>query len=67
MNAIVLNLVKHKKILTRKFKKYYQFGFTGTPIFPTNALGAETTASVFGIELHSYIITDAFVMKSVEI
>ena len=47
------------KNLTRKFKKYYQFGFTGTPIFPTNALGAETTASVFGVELHSYIITDA--------
>ena len=42
-----------------KFKKYYQFGFTGTPIFPQNALGAETTASVFGRELHSYVITDA--------
>ncbi len=48
-----------QKNLTRKFKKFYQFGFTGTPIFPDNALGAETTASVFGIELHSYIITDA--------
>ena len=48
-----------QKNLTRKFKKYYQFGFTGTPIFPTNALGAETTASVFGVKLHSYIITDA--------
>ena len=48
-----------QKNLTRKFKKYYQFGFTGTPIFPSNALGAETTASVFGVELHSYIITDA--------
>ncbi|WP_118809307.1 type I restriction endonuclease subunit R [Haemophilus haemolyticus] len=48
-----------QKNLTRKFKKYYQFGFSGTPIFPTNALGAETTATVFGIEFHSYIITDA--------
>ena len=48
-----------QKNLTRKFKKYYQFGFTGTPIFPSNALGAETTESVFGVELHSYIITDA--------
>ena len=48
-----------QKNLTRKFKKYYQFGFTGTPIFPSNALDAETTASVFGVELHSYIITDA--------
>ncbi|QPB42425.1 type I restriction endonuclease subunit R [Rodentibacter haemolyticus] len=45
--------------LKKKFKKFYQFGFTGTPIFPENALGAETTAGVFGRELHSYIITDA--------
>lgn len=48
-----------QKNLTRKFKKYYQFGFTGTPIFSDNALGAETTESVFGVKLHSYIITDA--------
>jgi type I restriction enzyme, R subunit len=45
--------------LKKKFKKFYQFGFTGTPIFAQNALGAETTASVFGRELHSYVITDA--------
>ena len=45
--------------LKRKFKRFYQFGFTGTPIFPENALGAETTAGVFGRELHSYVITDA--------
>lgn len=48
-----------QKNLKKKFKKYNQFGFTGTPIFPQNALGAETTASVFGRELHSYVITDA--------
>lgn len=48
-----------QKNIHRKFKQYYQFGFTGTPIFPENALGAETTASVFGRELHSYVITDA--------
>ena len=48
-----------QKNLKKKFKKYYQFGFTGTPIFPLNALSAETTASVFGRELHSYVITDA--------
>jgi len=48
-----------QKNLRKKFKKFYQFGFTGTPIFPQNALGAETTASVFGRELHSYVITDA--------
>ena len=45
--------------LKKKFKKYYQFGFTGTPIFPENALGAETTGSVFGSQLHTYVITDA--------
>ena len=48
-----------QKNLNKRFKRYYQFGFTGTPIFPENALGAETTASVFGRELHSYVITDA--------
>ena len=45
--------------LTKKFKKFYQFGFTGTPIFEENALTAATTQSVFGLQLHSYVITDA--------
>jgi len=48
-----------QKNLKKKFKRFYQFGFTGTPIFPQNAIGADTTASVFGRELHSYVITDA--------
>ncbi|WP_241586542.1 HsdR family type I site-specific deoxyribonuclease [Rosenbergiella epipactidis] len=49
-----------QKNLKKKFKRFYQFGFTGTPIFAgKNALGAEDTSSVFGHELHSYIITDA--------
>ena len=59
-----------QKNLNKKFKKFYQFGFTGTPIFGDdivdgklirkgNAIGADTTASVFGRELHSYVITDA--------
>jgi len=48
-----------QKNLKKQFKRFYQFGFTGTPIFPQNALGADTTASVFGRELHSYVITDA--------
>ena len=48
-----------QKNLQKKFKRYYQFGFTGTPIFPENAIGAETTASVFGRQLHTYVITDA--------
>ena len=48
-----------QKNIRRRFKKYYQFGFTGTPIFPENASGTDTTRSVFGAELHSYVITDA--------
>lgn len=48
-----------QKNLKKKFKKFYQFGFTGTPIFIENALGAEITASVFGCQLHYYVITDA--------
>lgn len=48
-----------QKNLKKKFKKFCQFGFTGTPIFADNALGAETTATVFGSQLHSYVITDA--------
>lgn len=48
-----------QKNLKKKFKRFYQFGFTGTPIFPENASGVETTQSVFGRELHEYIITDA--------
>lgn len=48
-----------QKNLKRKFKYFCQFGFTGTPIFPENALGAETTAGVFGRQLHDYVITDA--------
>lgn len=49
-----------QKNLKKKFKRYYQFGFTGTPIFPENAPSfAETTENVFGCELHSYVITDA--------
>lgn len=48
-----------QKNLKKKFKRFYQFGFTGTPIFRENALGSDTTASVFGTQLHSYVITDA--------
>lgn len=56
-----------QKNLKKKFNSFYQFGFTGTPIFPENALGSETTVSVFGGRdtdknrgsLHAYVITDA--------
>ena len=48
-----------QKNIKKSFKHYYQFGFTGTPIFPENPLGGDTTSSVFGAQLHSYVITDA--------
>lgn len=48
-----------QKNIRKSFKKYYQFGFTGTPIFPENSLGGDTTAGIFGVQLHSYVITDA--------
>lgn len=48
-----------QKNIRKLFKKYYQFGFTGTPIFAENSLGGETTAGIFGAQLHSYVITDA--------
>ncbi|WP_231723813.1 MULTISPECIES: type I restriction endonuclease subunit R [Gemella] len=48
-----------QKNIRKAFKKYYQFGFTGTPIFPQNSLGGNTTSDIFGAQLHSYVITDA--------
>ena len=48
-----------QKNIRKSFKKYYQFGFTGTPIFPENSLGGDTTSGIFGKQLHSYVITDA--------
>ncbi|CAL7891186.1 type I restriction endonuclease subunit R [Fusobacterium necrophorum] len=48
-----------QKNIRKSFQNYYQFGFTGTPIFPENSLGGDTTAGVFGAQLHSYVITDA--------
>jgi len=52
----------HKKI-TKYFTNYQLFGFTGTPIFVDNAQSKtklnQTTASLFGEQLHKYVITDA--------
>ena len=49
--------------ITRKFKKYYIFGFTGTPIFAENISSTgttlRTTEDVFGKRLHTYTIVDA--------
>lgn len=67
-------------MITKKFKKYYIFGFTGTPIFAKNAgagkfANLRTTAQAFGGEpdeegkptrpLHSYTIIDAIRDKNV--
>jgi len=53
----------HKQI-TKHFKKYHIFGFTGTPIFAVNAAKGKnptlkTTEQVFGDKLHTYTIVDA--------
>jgi type I restriction enzyme R subunit len=57
-------------LITKAFKKYYIFGFTGTPIFAKNAgagkfANLRTTAQAFGDELHSYTIIDAIRDKNV--
>jgi len=56
--------------ITRAFKRYNLFGFTGTPIFAVNA-GAggnpklKTTEQAFGDKLHTYTIVDAISDKNV--
>ena len=49
--------------ITKKFKKYYIFGFTGTPIFienmPTGVGLVKTTEDAFGERLHTYTIVNA--------
>ncbi|MCQ2313981.1 MAG: type I restriction endonuclease subunit R [Bacteroidales bacterium] len=50
--------------ITKNFKKYHLFGFTGTPIFAQNAgTGGsptlKTTEQAFGDKLHTYTIVDA--------
>ena len=56
--------------ITKFFKKYHLFGFTGTPIFATNAAVSKnptlrTTEQAFGDQLHSYTIVDAINDKNV--
>ena len=50
--------------ITKNFKKYHMFGFTGTPIFAQNAgtggdMRLKTTQQAFGDKLHTYTIVDA--------
>lgn len=58
------------KAITRAFKKYFLFGFTGTPIFAINASSSnkpdlKTTEQAFGKKLHTYTIVDAINDKNV--
>lgn len=56
--------------ITKYFKKYHLFGFTGTPIFAANAGVSKnptlrTTEQAFGDQLHAYTIVDAINDKNV--
>jgi type I restriction enzyme R subunit len=56
--------------ITKAFKNYHLFGFTGTPIFADNAGSSgnprlRTTEQAFGDRLHSYTIVDAISDKNV--
>lgn len=57
--------------ITRAFKRYHLFGFTGTPIFAVNAnsgtknANLKTTEQVFGAKLHTYTIVNAINDKNV--
>lgn len=58
------------KAITKAFKKYFLFGFTGTPIFAINASSnnksdLKTTEQAFGLKLHTYTIVDAINDKNV--
>jgi type I restriction enzyme R subunit len=56
--------------ITKAFKRYNLFGFTGTPIFSVNAASGgnpqlRTTEQAFGEKLHTYTIVDAITDKNV--
>ncbi|MEU1224535.1 type I restriction endonuclease subunit R [Streptomyces microflavus] len=56
--------------ITRAFKRYNLFGFTGTPIFPANSSSGgnpllKTTEQAFGDKLHTYTIIDAITDRNV--
>ena len=56
--------------ITKAFKHYHLFGFTGTPIFAVNAISGgnprlRTTEQAFGVRLHTYTIVEAITDKNV--
>ena len=53
-------------MITKRFKRYHIFGFTGTPIFPENAVNKYyTTESIFGRRLHTYTVISAIADNNV--
>ena len=59
------------RAITHSFKKYFIFGFTGTPIFAGNAtmstknVDLKTTEQTFGKNIHTYTIVNAIHDKNV--
>ncbi len=58
------------RAITKTFKRYHLFGFTGTPIFAVNSgsgskVDLRTTEQAFGAKLHTYTIVDAITDKNV--
>jgi len=56
--------------ITKAFKNYHLFGFTGTPIFAINSSSGgrpdfKTTQQAFGDKLHTYTIVDAIADRNV--
>ena len=56
--------------ITKAFRRYNLFGFTGTPIFSANSGSGgnprlKTTEQAFGDKLHTYTIVDAITDKNV--
>ena len=56
--------------ITKAFRRYHLFGFTGTPIFATNSASGgnpqlRTTEQAFGDKLHTYTIVDAITDRNV--
>ena len=56
--------------ITKAFKRYNLFGFTGTPIFAENSTTGgnpklRTTEQAFGEKLHTYTIVDAITDRNV--
>ena len=53
-------------LIVKRFNRYHIFGFTGTPIFPENAVNKlYTTEKIFGARLHTYTVISAIADNNV--